>query len=497
MEAGQDGREAAAADAVARPLDTAVLIDALRREHNALRRENDALRRRIAQLETPETDYDRLTGLVRREALADRLEHCMLRSARTAEHFAVLYCDLDGFKLVNDVFGHESGDTVLAEVATRLRHLVRPYDTVARFGGDEFVILLENLQHSSDAVAIAQRVVDAISTTIVLPDAQAIVGISVGVAMSMPGDLVPEALISRADAAMYEAKHAGKGRVELFGTDLDVRLTDRRELGNDLRLALDDGQLELWYRPVVSLDTGGIVSLEGSVRWNHPTRGVLQPDLFIPIACATGIIESIDEWVLTTAATDMTAWRREHRDLVAWITVSARMLRRDDGAERILSILSAAGADARSVGVEVAEASVMHDFADMVAALRRLHDGHVCVALDNFSGQLTVPQLHHVRPQTVKLDRSFLTQLGADIESAQAIRSITGMIRPLGVTVVAKGVNTREQLAAVVSLNCDAAQGVIAGPPARADDLEFQRCVFGTDPSTGSFADQDVFATRR
>jgi diguanylate cyclase (GGDEF)-like protein len=464
---------------------------------DVLRCENEALRRRIAQLEKPEPDYDRLTGLVRREVLVDRLGHCMLRNARTSERCAVLYCDLDGFKLVNDVFGHESGDAVLAEVATRLRRLLRPYDTVARFGGDEFVILLENIQHPTDAVAIAQRIVDAISNPVALPDAQAIVGVSVGVAMSVPDDTMPDALVSRADAAMYESKHAGKGRVEVFGAELDLRLTDRRELGNDLRLALEHGQLEVWYRPVVSLDSGCIVSLEGSVRWNHPTRGLLAPDVFIPIAYATGLIESIDEWVLTTAATDMTSWRRDHHDLVAWTTVSARMLRRDHGAERILSILRAAGADARSVGIEVAEESVTNDFADTVAALRELQDGHVCVALDNFCGRLTVPQLHHVRPETVKLDRSFLTQLGADIESAKAIRSITGMIRPLGVTVVAKGVNTREQLAAVVSLNCDAAQGTIAGLPARAADLAFERCAFDTDPSAATTSDQDAFATRR
>jgi EAL domain-containing protein (putative c-di-GMP-specific phosphodiesterase class I) len=322
------------------------------------------------------------------------------------------------------------------------------------------------------------------------------IGISVGVALSAPGETTPEALVSRADAAMYEAKHAGKGRVELFGADLDLRLTNRRELGNDLRVALELGQLELWYRPVASLDTGCIVSLEGSVRWNHPTRGLLQPDAFVPIAYATGIIEAIDEWVLTTAATDMTSWRRDHPDLVAWITVSARMLRRDRGASGILSILDAAGADARSVGIEVGEESVMHDFAETVIALRELHDGNVCVALDNFSGQLTVAQLQRVRPQTVKLDRSFLTQLGADIESARAIRSITGMIRPLGVTVVAKGVNSREQLAAVVSLNCDAAQGTIAGPPARAVDLEFKRCVFEADDPARSNG-QDAFAMRR
>ena len=452
----------------------------------ALLRENDELRARIAEIERrtqvspppPLLDFDRLTGLARREVLVDRLDHCMLRSARTREQYAVLYCDLDGFKLVNDVFGHEAGDAVLAEVATRLREYVRPYDTVARFGGDEFVLLLEDVSDTSVAMNIAQRIVEAMCEPIELPHAQAMIGISIGVAASSGGDIPPDALLARADAAMYEAKHAGKGRVEMFDGELDARLTDRRELGRDLRCALERGELELWYRPVASLDTGCIASLEGSVRWNHPTRGVLEPATFVPIAYATGVIEQIDEWVLTTAATDMITWRRDDPDLVAWITVSARLLMRDNGARRILATLAAAGADARSVGIEVGEDAVVHDFADTVAALRELHDGNVLVALDNFCGQLTVPQLHSLRPDTVKLDRSFLTRLGTDVESATAIRSITGMIRPLGVTVVAKGVDSREQLAAVISLNCDAAQGAITGQAARAADLEFTRCVF-------------------
>ena len=453
--------------------------DLLRRENTQLRAEIDQLRARLSDLETPaDANYDRLTGLGRREVLVDRLEHCMLRSARTAEQFAVLYCDLDGFKLVNDVFGHEAGDAVLAEVATRLTGTVRAYDTVARFGGDEFVVLLEDIHDEEAALNIANRIVAAISESIVLRDAEATIGISIGVAVATDGTVGPDALLARADAAMYEAKHAGKGRVEVFGRDLDVRLTDRRELGNDLRSAVQRGEFELWYRPVASLDTGGIASLEGTVRWNHPTRGLLRPETFIPIALATGVIEQIDEWVLTAAATDMSRLRRDHPDLVAWITVSARLLMRDDGARRVLSILRKAGADARSVGIEVGEASVVHDFADTVAALRELREGNVCVALDNFCGQLTVPQLHTLRPDTVKLDRSLVTSLGAEIQSANAIRSITGMIRPLGISVVAKGVNTREQLAALISLNCDAAQGSITGQPARAADVVFELEVF-------------------
>ena len=291
---------------------------------------------------------------------------------------------------------------------------------------------------------------------------------------------------------MYEAKHAGKGRVEIFGADLDLRLTDRRELGNDLRLAVQRGELELWYRPVASLDTGGIASLEGTVRWNHPTRGVLAPDTFIPIAFATGVIEQIDEWVLTTAATDMNVLRRDHPELVAWITVSARLLMRDHGARRILAILDAAGADRAQrrhrSGGGLRGARLLRHRGSAPRAAR----GNVCVALDNFCGQLTVPQLHTLRPDTVKLDRSFLTQLGADIESANAIRSITGMIRPLGVTVVAKGVNTREQLAAVISLNCDGAQGAITGQPPAARLISCSSSKCSPKPSLARRFEQGV-----
>jgi len=460
----------------------------------ALRQETDGLRRRIAELEcelaaattasagrvadeahgSPDDEFrrDRLTGLVSREVLIDRLDHCMVRSDRTSEPYALLFCDLDGFKLVNDLLGHEAGDTVLIEVARRLQRAVRAYDTVARFGGDEFVVLLEDINGTEDALAIAHRIVVSVAETIALPDAQAAVGVSIGVAHTAGATESRDVLLARADAAMYEAKRAGKGRVELFGPDLDRRITDRRELGKDLARAIERAELELWYRPVISLDTGHISCLEGSVRWNHPTRGLLEPATFIPIAHATGMIEQIDQWVLGTAATDVSGLRRQHPSLVIWITVSARLLMRDGGPQEIQTILDDAGADACSIGIEVGEESVVHNFADAVAALHELHGRNVCIALDNFSGQLAVPQLLTLRPDTVKLDRSFLTMLGADIEAATAIRSLTGMIRPLGITVVAKGVNTREQLASVISLNCDAAQGTIAGQPCRANEID-------------------------
>ena len=468
-------------------------LEAPGRSIDATLRQNDALLRRIAELESEllaaqasGARGDRLTGLVGREVLIDRLDHCMARSARTSEHYAVLYCDLDGFKLVNDVFGHEAGDAVLVEVAKRLQQGVRAYDTVARFGGDEFVILLEDINDTPDALAIAQRIVTSISETIALPGAQATIGISIGVAKGLGAAECLEAILARADAAMYEAKRSGKGRVEVFGQDLDRRLTDRRELGNDLRFAIDRNELELWYRPVISLDTGCITSLEGSVRWDHPSRGLLTPEAFVPIAYTTGMIEQVDLWVLTTAATDATLWRREHPALVAWITISTRLLMRDDGPQQIQKILSGVGAEAHSIGIELAEDAVVHNFSDTVSALRELQSANVCIALDNFCGELTVPQLHSLRPDTVKLDRSFLTRLGADVEAATAIRSITGMIRPLGITIVAKGVNTQEQLAAVISLNCDAAQGSISGQPTRSTDIEFARCRLESDnPATG------------
>ena len=221
--------------------------------------------------------------------------------------------------------------------------------------------------------------------------------------------------------------------------------------------------------------TGGVTSLEANVRWNHSTRGWLEPDEFIPIASTTGMIEQIDQWVLATAARDVGLWRSDHPGLVAWITVSGRMFIHGDEASRILSILDASGADPRSIGIEIGEESVVRNFGEITPVLRRLQDGGICVALDNFSGQLTVPQLQALRPDAVKLDRGFLTRLGADVESAKAVRSLMGMIRPLGITIVAKGVDTREQLGAVLALNCDEAQGAVISHPAAATEIEFER----------------------
>jgi diguanylate cyclase (GGDEF)-like protein len=419
---------------------------------------------------------DRLTGLGGREILLDRLEHCTKRSARTDERYAVLFCDLDGFKLVNDVFGHDAGDRVLAEIAARLLSLVRPYDTVCRFGGDEFVILVEDLEDRSDVVGIAQRIVNARAEPIALAERDATIGVSIGVALGA-ADETPSSLLARADTAMYEAKRCGKGRVELFGPDLDRRLTERRQLAGDLGAALERGQLELRYRTVASLMTGDVTSLEASVRWNHSNRGWLAPDEFIPIASTTGMIEQIDRFVLATAARDVASWREEHAGLVAWITVSGRLFVHGDEAPRVLSILEGSGADPRGIGIEIGEDTVVRNFAEIASVLRGLHDGGVRIALDNFSGRLTVPQLQLLRPDAVKLDRGFVEQLGADPESAKAVRSLMGMIRPLGITIVAKGVDTPEQLAAVLALNCDEAQGAMISHPTSAAEIDFERRV--------------------
>jgi diguanylate cyclase (GGDEF)-like protein/PAS domain S-box-containing protein len=419
--------------------------------------------------------YDRLTGAAGRDLLVDRLTKCAQRSERSGSPFAVLFCDLDGFKVVNDLFGHASGDLVLIEVTRRLKRLVRASDTIARLGGDEFVIVLEGLDVPARAQFVAQRVVDRIPAAITMPTGVATVGVSVGIAIGQGASEKIEDHLARADAALYEAKRAGKGRIVEYGVELDRRIADQRELGHDFSDAITKKQLVLHYRPVADLVTGEITSVEATLRWHHPTRGTLKPDLFIPIASATGMMESIDHFVLVTAAYDLAAWRADHPDLVAWVTVSGRQLMRRDGATRILNALECANAPAHHIGIEVREEAVAQNFPETVDVVRTLMDGGVRVALDDFSGRLTIPQLQALRPHTVKLDREFLGTLGASVESAKAVRSVIGMIRPLGIAIVAKGVNTVEQLAAVISLNCDGAQGAAVGQGTDATHARFER----------------------
>jgi diguanylate cyclase (GGDEF)-like protein/PAS domain S-box-containing protein len=419
--------------------------------------------------------YDRLTGAAGRDLLADRLTQCAQRSERSGASFAVLFCDLDGFKVVNDLFGHASGDLVLVEVTRRLKRLVRASDTIARLGGDEFVIVVDGLDAPARAQFIAQRIVDSLPAAITLPTGVATVGVSIGIAIGLGASEKIENHLARADAALYEAKRAGKGRIVQYGAELDRRIADQRELSQALPDAISRGQLALHYRPVADLVTGEITSVEATLKWHHPTRGILSPDTFIPIASATGMIEPIDQFVLVTAARDLAAWRAEHPDLVAWVTVSGRLLLRRDGIAQILAALECASVPADQIGIEVREDAVAQNFTETLDVVRSLMDAGVRVALDDFSGRLTVRQLQILRPHTVKLDREFLGKLGLNVESAKAVRSVIGMIRPLSIAIVAKGVNTPEQLAAVISLNCDGAQGAAIGEGADAAHARFER----------------------
>ncbi len=421
----------------------------------------------------PHSTGDHLTGLEDRTEFLAALEACVANADRRRTPFAVLFCDLDGFKLVNDLHGHEAGDAVLVEVAHRLRRLLRAHDTVARFGGDEFVVLLESLDEPSRAQHVAARIVEGVEIPILIGDTIANVGASVGVAVADGASVTASELLARADAAMYEAKRAGKGRVAQYGAALEERLHVQQQLRRDLHTATELDQLQLWYRPVVDLGSGELRCVEASLRWHHPARGVLTPDAFIDAADTGGTITVLDRFVLARAARDVEAWRGERHALHAWVTVSGRLLLQGEGAGWILETLRSAMAAAGSVGIEVSEDDVAHNFSSIAEILRELADGGVRVALDNFCGRLAVPQLQSLRPHTVKLDRSFLELLGANVESARAVRSVVGMIRPLGISIVAKGVDSREQLAAVINLNCDAAQGAIVGHAAPVDELHF------------------------
>ncbi len=421
--------------------------------------------------------HDQLTGLPNRTLFLDRLEHTLAALRRRGGLAAILFLDLDHFKLVNDSLGHHVGDELLTAAAPRLKQAVRASDTVARFGGDEFGILLEAIPDERDAVLMAERVASAFSRPFVLAGSEHFVSASIGIAVARGGEL-PEELIRDADAAMYRAKERGRARYELFDEVMRSRAIARLRIENDLRRALERDELRLEYQPMVALIDASIRSVEALVRWEHPQHGRVMPAEFLPIAEGNGLIEPIGRWVLEQACRQAGGWyaaRPDEAPVGISVNLSALQIARPELPELVVSSLRASGLDAGCLSLEIKESAMLGDFAALHDALESLKAIGVRLVLDDFGmGYSSLTYLTRLPLDALKVDRSFIDGLGTDGRDTAITDAIIAMSRALSLEVIAEGVETQAQAEALLELGCRVAQGYYFSrpvPPARIAEM--------------------------
>jgi diguanylate cyclase (GGDEF)-like protein len=400
----------------------------------------------------------------------DRLEQALERSARRGKFAAVLFLDLDRFKLVNDNLGHDHGDQLLVQVAERLRSCLRRVDTIARIGGDEFTVLLEDVGTPPDAALVAERIIEAFRASFRIENQEIFVGTSIGIALGGKDQgTTAQGLLRNADIAMYRAKANGRACFEVFKSSMRETVKGRLKMETELRRALDRGELRLHYQPQVDLRSARIVGLEALVRWEHPERGLVPPGSFIPIAEETGLILPIGRWVLETACRQASVWRADAEiglDLVMAVNLSPRQFRHPRLVQDVGQVLAESGLDASGLEVEITEGTAMGDADATVKTLEHLKAIGIRLAIDDFgTGYSSLGYLKRFPIDVLKVDRSFVSGLPANRGDAAIVRAVVGLTRALGLKAVAEGVETPEQLAELRGLGCDQGQGYLFGRP--------------------------------
>ncbi|HEV7204259.1 MAG TPA: EAL domain-containing protein [Jatrophihabitans sp.] len=415
--------------------------------------------------------HDALTGLANRALLQERVEHGLQMARRSSGTMALLFCDLDGFKTINDSLGHQAGDDLLVAVGKRLCSVVREGDTVARLGGDEFAILMESVDDPDVTMAVAERVVEVLRRPIDLDGRPIVVSVSVGVAFADSGQDA-EAIFSEADAAMYASKAAGKDQVACFEQEMRTRVLHQMELRNSFTRGLDAGEFYVEYQPHLGLADGHIEGFEALVRWQHPSLGLISPADFIPLAEETGFIVPLGRWVLATACAAAATWTRTvGRRLSVSVNVSTRQLRDAQLVEDVRDALAATGFAADQLVVEVTETMLMQNPAQAAAVLSELRALGVRVAIDDFgTGYSSLSHLREFPIDLLKIDRSFVSPLSdPSNEGAAFVASIIRLAHDLALTTVAEGIENAAQHQALIDLGCDSAQGFLLSRPLGAE----------------------------
>lgn len=419
--------------------------------------------------------HDPLTGLPNRSLFMDRLEHAIRRLSRQPGSVAVLFADVDRFKAVNDSLGHEAGDRVLRSLASRLQALLRPGDTVARFGGDEFILLCEGAR-TDTALAVAERITElsGAASRAASPTGELRVTLSVGVAVTDDARTVAAELLANADSAMYRAKAEGRSRAALYDATMRRAAQGRLETEASLRQALEAGELRLHYQPMVRLSDRSVVGVEALLRWENPRRGLLDPAEFMTVAEESGLIVPIGSWAISTACRQAAHWSRAWASTpLVSVNVSSRQLNEPNFVEEVRRDLEQSGITGGQLSLELTENALMANPEHTVTVLAELKELGVTISVDDFgTGYSSLAQLRRFPIDALKVDRTFVSGLGRDDEAASVVSAILNMANSLRLATVAEGVETAEQAEALSAMGCLLAQGYRFGRPVPPDELE-------------------------
>lgn len=449
----------------------------------------EAANRQLRHLAT----HDALTGLPNRVLLDDRLEQAVAHSDRGG--FALMVCSLDRFKLVNESLGHSAGDQLLKEMARRVRGLVGPIDTVARFGGDEFVLLIDSLYRGDDAQLLAARIIDVIQEPVRIGGIDVRTSASIGIALHPADGTTAQALAAHAEAAMHRAQQRGRGSIQRFETGMSTHVETRVQLESDLHDAIAQEQFQLYYQPKVHMASGSVRSAEALIRWIHPQRGLVAPDAFIPLAEECGLIGAIGDWVVREACRQARAWQdRGLAPLRVSVNLSPSQFRGSGLADTIRDALEQARLDPQYFEVELTENAVMSDPQESIAILEELSSMGILVSVDDFgTGYSSMSYLRRFPIDKLKIDRVFISEIASRPEDASIVRAIVSLAHSLRLKVVAEGVETAAQLDFLRAIGCDEYQGYHFSRPLPPGD--FERLVREKSAASKPFTPEDALRT--
>ena len=418
--------------------------------------------------------HDSLTGLPNRRLLEDRISHAIAVAERQHRTIAILFADIDNFKVVNDTLGHKQGDALLRVAAERMAGIMRGMDTIARWGGDEFVIVIENLSSAGEASSVAEKLIESVGIPIHLGSNLLRIGVSIGISLYPQDGADVTTLVKNADMALFEAKGRGRNTFHFFDLAMNARAIRRLDVEMALRQAITQGQLELHYQPKITSASGAIAGVEALIRWRRPGEGLIQPDEFIPLAEESDLIVAVGEWVLKEACTQIRDWQaRGFGDVHVAVNLSPRHFRHEKDLDGILAVVEAAGVSPSLIEIEVTETTLMHEPEKAITFLQRLRDQGFGIAIDDFgSGYSNLSYLRRLPITTLKIDRAFVMDIEHNDDNMEIIRAIIAMANALGLGLVAEGVENERQFAFLRGSDCAVVQGYYFSRPLPPGDLE-------------------------